>query len=133
MTNSCRTTSGPRLHGPRAHLVTGWTALWNGDLTAAEQVCSDALRVRFGGRAIAVDGDRVSTPEDMALLVSDFRSSRPGLTYRVVEAWTTETWGHCVWDADLGSLAVGGIDTFTFDEHGISQVHSVTAERPMSW
>lgn len=80
-----------------------------------------------------MQGDEVSTPGDLADLIAEFRSSRPDLTYRVVEARTTESWGYCVWDASMGDLHVGGIDTFTFDDEGIDTVHSVTAQRPMSW
>ena len=50
-----------------------------------------------------------------------------------VEARTAETWGYCVWDASMGDLEVGGIDTFSFDQDGITRVHSVTAQRTMSW
>lgn len=125
------TTTQPQ--GPRAALVSGWTNLWNGHLDEAERICSPATRIRFGGKDIAVRGDQVATPQALAGLVEDFRSSRPGLTYRLVEARTTEAWGYCVWDASLGDLRVGGIDTFTFDRRGITQVHSVTGQRPMSW
>lgn len=118
--------------GPRGTLIDGWTNLWNGDLAEATRVGAPAIGVHFGGRAIGEVGDRVGTPADIAALISDFRSSRPGLRYRVVEARTTNDWGYCLWDASLGELKVGGVDTFVFDDTGITQVHSVTAERPMS-
>ncbi|MEU4841422.1 hypothetical protein [Nocardia testacea] len=118
--------------GPRAVLLTGWTDLWNGDITQASRICASTVRVRFGGRAIGALGDEVRTARELADLIEDFRSTRPGLTYSVVEARTTEDWGHCVWNASMGDLHVGGIDTFTFDGVGITEVHSVTAERPMS-
>lgn len=117
--------------GPRAVLLTGWTDLWNGDLAQASRICASTVRVRFGGRAIGALGDKVDTPRELADLIGDFRSTRPGLTYSVVEARTTEDWGYCVWNASMGDLRVGGIDTFAYDEVGITNVHSVTAERPM--
>jgi hypothetical protein len=118
--------------GPRTALVAGWTDLWNGDLDQARRICSPTVRVRFGGQAIGVLGDEVTTALQLASLIGDFRSTRPGLGYSVVEAQTTQRWGYCVWDASMGDLRVDGIDTFTFDEAGITQVRSVTAERPMS-
>lgn len=126
------TDNAPRTQGPRATLIDGWTNLWNGDLAEATRVGSDSIGVHFGGRTIGELGDRVSTPAGIAALIGEFRSTRLGLRYRVVEANTTDTWGYCLWDASLGDLRVGGIDTFAFDDTGISQVHSVTAERPMS-
>lgn len=127
------TPSTTQPQGPRAELVAGWTDLWNGDLAGAERICSPVTRIRFGGKEIAAQGDLVQTPQDLADLIDGFRSTRPGLAYRVVEAYTTQTWGYCVWDASLGDLHVGGIDTFTFNDAGITHVRSITAQRPMSW
>lgn len=126
------TTATTNSLNPRADLVSGWTDLWNGDLDAAQRICSPRTHVHFGGKDIAARGDLITTPQELADLIGDFRSTRSGLTYRVVEAHTTTSWGYCVWDASLDELHVGGIDTFTFDDHGIAYVHSVTAQRPMS-
>lgn len=117
--------------GPLADLVTAWTDLWNGDLAQAERICAPSVRIHFGGRAIGAAGDAVSTPQGVADLIGDFRATRPGLAYAIVEARTTAAWGHCVWNATMGDLHVGGIDTFAFADGRIAGVHSVTAERPM--
>lgn len=130
-TENSTLTSSPA-KGPRATLIEGWTKLWNGDLGEAGRVGAASIAIHFGGRAIGQIGDRVRTPDEVAALISDFRPSKPGLRYSIVEAHTTDHWGHCVWDACLGDLQVGGIDTFAIDATGITQVHSVTAERPMS-
>jgi hypothetical protein len=95
--------------GPHAVLLTGWTALWNGDLAQASRICASTVRVRFGGQAIGVPGDEVATARELADLIKDFRSTRPGLTYSVVEARTTEDWGYCVWNASMSDLRMGGI------------------------
>ena len=76
-------------------LVEGWTALWNGDLSQAATICAEQVTVHFGGRAIAEAGDHVMDASGLADLIGAFRSTRPGLTYRVVEAHTTEQWGYC--------------------------------------
>lgn len=119
--------------GPRADLISGWTNLRNGELDAAQRICSPETRIRFGGNNIAPQGDLVSTPEDLADLIAQFRATRPDPVYRVVDAQCTQSWGYCVWNATMGSLRVGGIDTFTFSPEGITHVCSVTAQRPMSW
>lgn len=119
------------LNDPNSSLVEGWTAWWNGDLSQAATICAEQVTVHFGGRAIAEAGDHVMDASGLADLIGAFRSTRPGLTYRVVEAHTTEQWGYCVWDAGRGDLNVGGIDTFRFIRGRISHVYSVTAERPM--
>ena len=69
---------------------------------------------------MAEAGDHVMGTSDLAGLIGAFRSTRPGHTYLVVEAHTTEQWGYCVWDAGRGDLNVGGIDTFRFFRGRIS-------------
>jgi hypothetical protein len=74
------------LNDPNSSLVEGWTALWNGDLSQAATICAEQVTVHFGGRAIAEAGDHVMDASGLADLIGAFRSTRPGLTYRVVEA-----------------------------------------------
>jgi hypothetical protein len=120
------------LRGPASDALSGWTDLWNGELAKAEAICTSDVRIHFGGRTIGEAGDQVSTPSALADLIATFRATRPALRYRVVEAFTTADWGYSVWDATMGELHVGGIDTFQFTEGRIAHVYSVTAERPMS-
>lgn len=124
-------TTSSQLMGPHTPLLIGWTDLWNGHLDRAREICADRVTVRFGGRAIGADGDRITDPAGVARLIGAFRLPRPGLTYSIVEARTTDGWGHCLWDAVLGDLHVGGIDTFVFEGGRIARVHSVTGERSM--
>ena len=126
-----RTTFIENSGGPRGDLIAGWTGLWNGDLGAASRVCASTITIRFGGVAVGTVGDKVTTPADLAALIEDFRSTRAGLTYRIVDARSTDEWGHCIWNASRGERHVGGIDTFAFGVDGITRVHSVTGERPM--
>lgn len=118
--------------GPHANLLDGWTDLWNGHLDSAAVICADHVSIRFGGAAIGTVGDRVDSPQALADLIGAFREPRPGLTYSIVEAHTTDSWGHCVWDARVGDRHVGGVDTFDFVAGRIVRVRSVTGERPMS-
>ncbi|MDQ0676881.1 hypothetical protein QFZ30_000263 [Arthrobacter pascens] len=120
------------LRGAASDALSGWTDLWNGELAKAEAICTPDVRIHFGGRTIGEAGDQVSTPSDLAGLIATFRATRPGLLYRVVEAYATADWGYSVWDATMGELHVGGIDTFHFTDGRIAHVYSVTAERPMS-
>jgi hypothetical protein len=112
--------------------LSSWTDLWNGELAKAEAICTSDVRIHFGGRTIGEAGDQVCTPSDLADLIATFRATRPGLLYRVVEACTTADRGYCVWDATMGELHVGGIDTFQFIDGRIAHVYSIAAERPMS-
>lgn len=124
-------TNNQSAQGPRADLIIGWTDLWNGELAKAEHISSGKIHVHFGGTVIGEVGDTVKTATELANLIETFRSTRPDLVYSVVEARTTRQWGFCVWNASLGQVDVGGIDTFAFDAHGITHVRSVTGERPM--
>lgn len=80
------TVTNPPAQGPRATLIEGWTNLWNGDLGEARRVGAASIAIHFGGRAIGQIGDRVRTPDEVAALICDFRSSGPGLRYSIVEA-----------------------------------------------
>ena len=126
MTNLAQT------HDARLEALQAWTRIWNGQLDEAAQVLAPDFTIWFGGEQIGPGGDRVRCPQDLADLIADFRAQRPGLIYHAVDLAVHGDVGVALWGATRGDLHVGGIDVFTFDDHGakIRHADSVTGQRP---
>jgi len=107
-----------------------WTRIWNGEVELAPAVCAEDFTIFFGGTVIADIGDAATGPEDLKKLITDFRSTRPGLTYSHRRLYDGGEHGVSVWNAERGDFRVGGIDVFDFTPEGkIGHVYSVTGER----
>lgn len=109
-----------------------WTRIWNGETELADTVCAEDFTIFFGGTVIADIGDAARGPESLKKLITDFRSTRVGLTYSHRRLYDGGDHGISVWNADRGEFHVGGIDVFDFAPDGlITHVYSVTGERPI--
>ncbi|MFC8732663.1 hypothetical protein ACFT5B_09415 [Luteimicrobium sp. NPDC057192] len=110
--------------------IHGWTRLWNGAYEIADTILSPDARVTFGGLTVGARADALRGPTEIAALIRDFRSTRPGLVYSEVEVRAGAGFAVVVWNAGSPDLHRGGIDTFSFDGDGrIRSVRSVTGER----
>ncbi|GAB3913151.1 hypothetical protein GCM10011575_21110 [Microlunatus endophyticus] len=79
---------------------------------------------------IADIGHAVRGPEDLKKLITDFRSTRTGLTYSHLRSYDGGEHGVSVWNAERRDFHVGGIGVFDFTPEGkIGHVYSVTGER----
>lgn len=109
-----------------------WTRLWNGELGVAHAICAPGFTL-YLGRADDDGGnpaDLLTGPQAFADFVGAFRAQRPGLTYSAVRLIAGDGHGVSLWDADWGSLHVGGIDVFDFAPDGlVDRVWSVTGQR----
>lgn len=126
------TTTDALISGPHGHLITAWTELWNGATTLAPTICAPRVTIEFGNLTNAADGDLIEDPRGLAHFIEDFRATRAGLRYEVVEAATADGWGFCVWNASMGDRHTGGIDTFRFVDGLIQHAWSTAAQRPLA-
>jgi hypothetical protein len=113
------------------YLAEAWIAFWNGDLERADALLTTGFRIHFGGRQqVAVAGDAVRGPEQMAAYIQDFRAQRPGLRFCLDAPPIADDLGFAMrWSAQRPDVAVGGIDILHLAGNRIAEVWSVTAGR----
>jgi hypothetical protein len=112
-------------------LADAWTAFWNGDLQRAEALLTNDFRIHFGGgNEVAVAGDAVRGPAQMAAYVEDFRGQRPGLRFSLDVPPIAGGPGFAMrWSAQRAGVDVSGIDLVHVAGDRISEVWSVTGGR----
>ncbi|MFE3188265.1 hypothetical protein ACFXHA_04600 [Nocardia sp. NPDC059240] len=114
-----------------------WTAMWNGDLTLAEEIMAAEFTLRYAQPGAEIYDD-IHTPAAFAAQIDKFRGEVPGLEYRsqgepVVEMTDARTgfiarpYGARIVGAD-GTVArdLSGTDILKFENGQIIEVWSVS-------
>jgi hypothetical protein len=120
-----------------------WTAMWNGDLSIAEQLVSDGFRIHFGNATDAADTDSLRGPGDLSGFIAAHRTARPGLSYRtdgvpivaldMVDGQPTGRLA-CRWtvtrpDGTGATIHKSGIDILAIAGGRVTEVWSITGDR----